>query len=165
MAVELGALAALGAIALGVATGHPEIAILSPFLEEGMRGAFVAPATQRLQKEVAEAKVEQDEAAQAARIVESVEALIGQALVQIVRVQHRTKDEIIDALGGVREDLADFRAEVQRGLDDEGVRVDVQRVENGATGVRISPGARGRVFIHEMTVSGSGSMGIDLRGR
>jgi hypothetical protein len=81
----------------------------------------------------------------------------------MVRVQHRTKDEVVDALGGLRKDLAGVRAEVQAGLGTEGIQIDVQHVSNGATGLRISEGARANLWIGEMTVSGAGSIGIDLR--
>jgi hypothetical protein len=65
----------------------------------------------------------------------------------------------------MRKELAEFREDFQDRLDDEGVRVDVQQIRNGATGVRISEGARARIWIGEMTVSDKGSVGIDVRKR
>ena len=156
---------ALGAIVLGIATGHPEIALLAPFIEAGARRAFALSGTQRLEKAIAVAKTEEEKAALVAQIAESIESLLGQSLIQMVRVQHQTKDEIIEALGGMRKELAEFREDFQDRLDDEGVRVDVQQIRNGATGVRISEGARARIWIGEMTVSDKGSVGIDVRKR
>lgn len=156
---------AIAATVLAVVTGHPEIAVLSPFLQEGVRRAFASTATRRLEKAIAEMKAEDDKAAFAAQIAEPIEALLGQALIQMVRVQHRTKDEVLDALGGLRKEFADFREELQDRLDDEGVHIDIQRVREGATGVRISEGARASIWIKEMTVSGEGSIGIDVRKR
>ena len=148
---------------LAMVTGHPEIAVLAPFLQEGVRRAFASTATRQFEKALAEMKAEDEKAAFAAKIAEPIEALIGQSLIQMVKVQHRTKDEVIDALGGLRKEFADFREQLQDRLDDAGVKIDVQRVREGATGVRISEGARASVWIKEMTVSGEGSIGIDLR--
>jgi len=134
---------ALGAIVLGLVTGHPEIALLAPFIEEGARRAFALSGTQRLEKAIAAARTEEEKAALVAQIAESIESLLGQSLIQMVRVQHQTKDEIIEALGGMRKELADFREDFQDRLDDEGVRVDVQRIREGpqAFGSVRGPGA------------------------
>jgi hypothetical protein len=169
---------AAGVITLlaGLVTGHPEVGALAPFAQEAVRLACAASATRRLQKVVAAAEAEDSRAraygdtsppaggdsALIAQIAEAVEALVGQALIQLVRVEHATKDELVEALGGVREDLADFRADFQRELVDREVRVDVQHVREGATGLRISDGARARLSVGEMTVTGPGSVGIDL---
>ena len=154
---------AIAATVLAVVTGHPEIAVLSPFLQEGVRRAFASTATRQFEKALAEMKTEDEKAAFAAQIAEPIEALIGQALIQMVRVQHKTKDEVIDALGGLRKEFADFREGLQDRLDDEGVHIDLQRVREGATGIRISERARASIWIKEMTVSGEGSIGIDVR--
>jgi hypothetical protein len=158
-------IAALGAMALGMVTGHPEIGLFAPFIEAGTRRAFGNSASRRLDAALAEAKSEEEKAVLVARIADSVEALLGQALIQMVHVQHQTKDEIIEALGGLREDLADFREDFQDRLDTEGVRVNFQRIRDGATGIRISEGARARIWVGDMTVIGSGSVGIDVRTR
>ena len=83
------------------------------------------------------AAMEKDEERQrfAAQIAEPVEALIGQALIQLVRVQHNVKDEVLEALGGLRGDLATFREEFAKELGGATVKVEVQVVKEGATGV------------------------------
>jgi len=157
--------AALGTLILGLVTGNPAVGLLSPFIEVGVRRAFANSASRRLDAAIATAKSEEAKAALVAEIAESVEALLGQALIQIVHVKHQTKDEMIEALGGLREEFAAFREDFQNRLDDEGVRVDVQRVCDGATGIRISQGARAQVWVGEMSISGKGSVGIDVRRR
>jgi hypothetical protein len=157
--------AALGTLVLGLVTQNPAVGLLTPFIEAGARRAFALSGTRRLEAAIAAANTEQEKAALVAQIAESIEALLGQSLIQMVRVQHQTKDEVIEALGGVRKELADFREEFQERMEDEGVRVDVQRIRDGARGIRISEGARARIWVGEMTVSGAGSIGIDVRKR
>lgn len=157
--------AALGTLVLGLVTQNPAAGLLAPFIEAGARRAFTSSASRRLDAAIAEAKTEQEKAAFVAQIADSIESLLGQSLIQMVRVQHQAKDEIVEALGGMRAELADFREDFQDRLDDEGVRVDVQRIRDGATGIRISEGARARIWVGEMNVTGQGSVGIDIRKR
>jgi flagellar biosynthesis component FlhA len=156
---------ALAAMVLAVVTGHPEILVLTPFLQEGVRKAFAATAARKLEKAIAELSAEEEKAKFAAQIAEPIEALLGQALIQMVRVQDRSKEEIIDALGGLREDLADFRQDLKDKLDDDGVHIDLVRVGEHGTGIVLSTGARVSIRIKEMKVSGPGSVGIDTRKR
>jgi hypothetical protein len=163
-------LAALVSMALGVATGHPEIAILAPLLQEWARRAFASTATARLRRAMAQseasARLQRDRNALVAQIADGVEALLGQALIQLVRSQHCAKDEIVDALGGLKDEFASFREDFQQSVDNTGIRVDKQQVREGATGILISAAAEtAKLWIGEMTVSGRGSVGIDLSGR
>ena len=155
--------AALSTMLLGLVTQSPAVGLLAPFIEVGARRAFANSVSHRLDVALAEAKSEEEKSAVIGRIAEAVEALLGQALVQMVHVQHDTKDEVLEALGGLRKDLADFRDDFQDRLEDEGVRVDVQRIREGATGIRVSEGARAKIWVGQMTVTGSGSVGIDVR--
>jgi hypothetical protein len=157
--------AALAALVLALAVGHPEVSLLAPFMEEGLRLAFASTGTRRLQQALADADDEEARAKFAQQIAAPVEALIGQALVQLVRVQHRTTDEVLEALGGLRDDFAGFRAEFDEQLVRSQVRVETQHVSSGGTGLRISAGARTPIWIGEMTVTGAGAIGIDLRKR
>lgn len=157
--------AALATLVLGLATGNSAVGLLAPFIEAGTRRAFANSASRRLDAAFAAAKSEEEKADLVAQIADSIEALLGQALVQMVRVQHQAKNEIIESLGGMREDLAGFRADLQARLDEEGVRIDLQRIAEGATGIRITEGARARIWVGEMNVTGSGSIGIDIRRR
>jgi hypothetical protein len=69
---------------------------------------------------------------------------------------------VLEALGGVRADLAGFREEFAKELGGATVRVETQTVKEGAIGVRVRSETKKRVFIGRMEVSGSGSVGIDL---
>lgn len=145
-----------------LATGNPAIAVLAPFADEAVARAFASAADKRFQEELARFEVEDERQAFVALISDAMEAAIGQAVLQLVRVEHRVKDELIEALGGMRDELATFREDFQSRLDTEAVRIDTQRVLAGAVGIRVSRGARERVFVQEQTVSGAGSIGIVL---
>jgi hypothetical protein len=154
---------ALEAIILRIAKGHPEIGLLAPFFEAGARRAFALSATQRLEKAMAAARTEGEKATLVSQIAESVELLLGQSVIslfQMVRVQYPT-DEIIEALGGMRKELADFRDDFQKRLEDEGVRVNVRRIREGGTRIRISEGAKARLWGWEMNVKSEGNVQID----
>lgn len=137
-----------------LATGNPAVVALAPFAEKAIARAFANAADIRLRDELAKLNTEEEKKAFADSIVDAIEALLGQAVLQLVRVEHRTKEELLEALGGMREELATFRDKFQQGLDAEAVRIDVQFVLAGSVGVRVSPGARERVFVKEQVVSG-----------
>lgn len=153
----------IAALVGALATGHPEIAILTPFAQSAVAKAFGNSADAMLRRELAAMVAEEEKQKLAAQIAEPIEALIGQALIQLVRVQHNVKDEVLAALGGVREDLAAFREQFARDLSAFDLRLDRVLVEEGAIGLCVGPEARKRVWIADMTVRGRGSIGIDLR--
>ncbi|MGK3974141.1 hypothetical protein WMF38_20765 [Sorangium sp. So ce118] len=156
-------LAASAAVLVGaVATGHPEVALLAPFAEKAIAAAFGRSADAMLRREFAAMEKEEERQRFVADLAEPVEALVGQAVIQLVRVQHNVKDEVLEALGGVREDLAGFRDAFAKELGSATVKVDVQAVKGGAVGVRVRSETKNRVFIGHMEVSGPGSVGIDL---
>jgi len=157
----------VGAAALvtTLATGNPTVALLAPFAEKAVARAFASAADKKLREELAKFEVAEERQAFVSSIADAVEALLGQAVLQIVRVEHRTKEEMLEALGGLREELGTFRDDFQRGLDAESVRIDVQRVLTGGVGVRVDPGALERVFVREQVVSGHGSVGVVLGRR
>jgi hypothetical protein len=117
--------AGLAAALLGVATGHPEIALLSPLAEEGLRRAFVAPANQILERQIAEARTEEEKARVLGAIAQTVEMLLEESLIQVARVQNSTKDEILRAMAGVEQGLAGFRDQLRQRLDARGVRAEI----------------------------------------
>lgn len=152
-------------LATTLATGNPAVMLLAPFAEKAVACAFASAADKRLQEELAKFKIEEERQAFVDSIADATETLLGQAMLQMIRVQHRTKEDIIDALGGLREELQTFREDFQRGLDSESVRIDVQRVLAGGLGVRVDPGVLERVFVREQVVSGHGSVGVVLGRR
>lgn len=155
--------AGVAALVGTLATGNPAVAALAPFAEKAVSRAFASAADVRLHEEIVKLDADNKERALVASIADAVEVLLGQALLQLVRVEHRVKDEVINALGGLREELSTFREEFQRGLDAEAVRVDMQRVLARGVGIRVEAGARQRVFVREQIVSEEG-IGIVLRG-
>lgn len=153
-----GTAALLGAIA----TGNPTILALAPFAERAVSAAFASAADKRVTAELERMRVEEEREAFVATIADTVEALLGQAVLQLIRTQHRVKEDVLDQLGGIRADLSQFRDDFQRGLAADQIYLNVQHVLDGALGLRVSPGARERVFIGEQIVTGPGSVGIVL---
>ena len=90
--------------------------------------------------------------------------LLGQALIQLVRSQHAVKDEVLDALGGVRRDLEAFRQDFAARVASasESVRLDSLVVHGGGLGIRVRATTTKRVVLTHMEVAGAGSVGIDL---
>lgn len=119
------AIAGLGAAILGMATGHPEIALLSPLAEAGLRRAFVHPANRILERQIAEAKTEEEKDRVLRSIAQTVEMLLQESLIQVARLQHGTKDEILSAMAGMEQELAGFRDQLRRQLDAKGVRAEI----------------------------------------
>jgi hypothetical protein len=157
---------AIAMLVLALATGNnPATLLLSPFLEEGLRRAFALSATKRMLREDAQLETKRERVELLESISKSVEELLGQALIQIVRAQRSGEESILAALGGLRDDLEDFREDFESRLEDSDVRVDVQRVREGATGILVSDEAASPVRVSEMIVSGRGSVGIHVGRR
>lgn len=146
-----------------IATANPQVALLAPFAEKAVAIAFSNSADAMFRRELAALEQEEKQRNFLAQIDDVVAALIGQAIVQLTRVQLRAKDEVLDALGGVRDDLAWFRKNFETEMSGVTVRLDIQTVTNGAIGIRISADTRKRVFVARQEVEGQGSVGIDLR--
>lgn len=150
-----------------LATANPQIALLAPFAGKAASRAFSNATDDFFRRELAQLEAEEAQRAFVAQIADVVEDLVGQAVLQLVRVEHNVKDELVEALGGLREDLAGFRHRFQEELEKSGdsretVRVDVQTVQRGAIGIRVGASARRRVFVARMDVVDNGSIGIDL---
>jgi hypothetical protein len=154
---------AAATLVAALASGHPEVMLLAPFAEQAIAKAFGRSADAMLGRELAALEAVEDRQKFAAQIAEPIEALIGQALIQLARIQHRTTDEVLENLGGLRDDLAAFREQFTQELDNTAVKVDRLIVKSGATGVRVSPQAKKCAFISYLEASGNGSIGIDLR--
>jgi hypothetical protein len=115
-----------------------------------------------LREELAAMEKEEERQQFVAQLAEPVEALVGQALIQLVRVQHNVKEEVLEALGGLREDLAGFREEFARALGNYDVRLDLAEGESGGVGVRVRADTRKRVWIKHAIGRGPGSTGVDI---
>lgn len=162
------------ALVTAAATGHPEVALLAPFAQAALAKLFGSAAERALQREIEAYAQEEEKRAFAGQIGEVVEALLGQAILQVVCVQHRLKEEELRALeemlGGVREDLAAFREDIRAGLEQaakagaaakaavqEIVRVERMNVRDGAIGVLLGPdAAEALVRVARQVVTGGG---------
>ena len=155
---------AVSSLAVSLATGNPVLGALAPLGRKGIARAFGNAVNAALTRELAALAKEVERRAFLGQIDEVVEALIGQALIQIVRSQHAVKDELLEALGGVRRDFETFRKEFadQIAKSPESVAVDTLVVREGGLGVRVAATTTRRVVLRHMEVVGAGSVGIDL---
>jgi hypothetical protein len=155
---------AVSSLAVSLATGNPLLGVLAPLGRKTIARAFGSSVNAALTRELAALAKDDERQAFLSQIGEVVEALLGQALIQIIRSQHAIKDELLDALGGVRRDFEAFRNDFanQLATASETVRVDSLLVRDGGLGVRVAASTSRRVVLRNMVVSGPGSMGIDL---
>jgi hypothetical protein len=155
---------AASSLAVSLATGNPLLGALAPLGRKGIAWAFGNSVNAALTRELA--ALEKDEARNKflGQIDEVVEVLVGQALIQIVRSQHAVKDEVLDALGGVRRDFEAFRKDFGERIANtsENVSVDAFVVREGGLGIRVRATSSKRVVLKHMEVVGPGSVGIDL---
>jgi hypothetical protein len=152
--------ASAAVLVTALATGNPQVALLAPFVDKAVAKAFGNSADAMLRRELEAMEKEEERQRFVAQLAEPVEALVGQAIVQLVRVQHNVKDEVLEALGGVREDLAGFREAFARELGDYEVRVDLAEGESGGVGVRVAAEAKKHVWVKHALGRGPGSTGL-----
>lgn len=125
--------------------------------------AFTTAADKVLIAELEAIRTEEERDLLGQQMAEKLEPLLGQLLLQLVSVQHDIKDELLEALGGRRDDLVEFREDLHHGLRAADVRLSELAVSEGGLGVRVSSSASKTVFVRRMTVQGRGSTGVDLR--
>jgi hypothetical protein len=147
-----------------ISTGVP---VLGVFADKLVMRAFANSINARLDRELEAQKDEERRRQFVSDLASPIEAMIGQALIQIVRSQHNLqeelKEDLIEQLGGIRQDLEGFREDFARHLGSASVRIDRQWITGGATGISIGSHARQSVFIAEQHVEGKGSKGIVFR--
>jgi hypothetical protein len=151
-------------LAVSLATGNPLLGALAPLGRKGIARAFGNSVNAALTREL-EAIAKDDERKQfLGQIDEVVEALLAQALIQLIRSQHAIKDEVLEALGGVRRDFEAFRNDFAARVASasENVRVDTMIVRDGGLGVRVRASTVKRVVLRHVEVVGPASVGIDL---
>ena len=110
--------------------------------------AFARSAWAQMKRELANLGAEQDRERFIEALALRVEQLLGQALIQLVRVHHQTHDELVEALGGLREEFATFRDEFTAQANLEAASIQEPNVWVGrvalsgrATGVDVAAGA------------------------
>jgi hypothetical protein len=151
-------------LAVALASGNPLLSALAPLARKGIAKAFGNAADEMFARELAKIEKEEERKAFLDQIDEVAAALVGQAIIQLVRTQHNVKDEILAVLGGVRADFETFRVDFESRVHASGESVIVveQIVEGGAVGVRVRPTTTKGVHLRYQRVSGRGSAGIVL---
>jgi hypothetical protein len=155
---------AVSTLAVSLATGNPLLGVLAPLGRKGIARAFGSSVNAALTRELAALEKEEERKKLLGQIDEVVEALVGQALIQLVRSQHGVKDELLEALGGVRRDLEVFRQDFAERVASASETVSGDRlvVREGGLGIRVRATTTKRVVFKHMEVVGAGSVGIDL---
>jgi hypothetical protein len=153
------AVAALAGLFISIVTGVPA---LGGLVDKGLATIFGQSASSKLDFQIAAWNEEEKRHRLAAEIGDMVEGLLGQMLIQIVRSQHQTTERLEKTLGGMGEDLADFRADVGERMRQANVRIELQEVTDGGLGVTVTANAKKRLFVGTMRVSGKGSVGVKL---
>jgi hypothetical protein len=95
---------AVSTLAVSLATDNPLLGALAPLGRKGIARAFGNSVNAALTRELAALAKEEERKKFLGQIDEVVEALLGQALIQLVRSQHGIKDEVLEALAGVEID-------------------------------------------------------------
>lgn len=170
------AIDAVSSLAVSLATGNPLLGVLAPLGRKGVARAFGNSVNAVLTRELAALAKDEERRAFLAQIGDVVEALLGQALIQLIRSQHAVKEELrasqdeiasewLEALGGMRNDLKEFRADFAEQLAraSDSIGVDSLVVRDGGLGVRVSAGTSQRMSFRHVEVSGVGSVGFELR--
>jgi hypothetical protein len=153
---------AVSSLAISLATGNPLLGALAPLGRKGVARIFGNTVNATLTRELAALAKDDERKVFLGQIDDVVEALLGQALIQIVRSQHAIKDETLECLGGLRRDFEAFRDDfaAQLASASEDIRIDdLVEVEAGI-GIRVSATTTKRVRLKHLIVRGG--IGIDL---
>src|ERR1700733_10754603 len=102
---------AAAGLAVSLATGNRVLAALAPLARKGIARAFGNAADKMFERELAAMAKQEERDKFLGQIDEVVAALVGQAIVQLVRTQYRVKEETLEALGGLRADFETFRCD------------------------------------------------------
>jgi hypothetical protein len=147
---------AQGVVAL-VTTMASGVPVLGALAQQGVAKAFAASSQGALRREYEALEREEDRKQFAEQVADPIAELIGQALIQILRVQHRDSEDVVRQLGGLREDLEGFRKEFATRLTEAAVVVDELEVVDYAVGIRVGPSTRKQAKVGKMTVGGRGT--------
>ena len=157
------AAATFGAVAVAVASGHPEVLVLTPFASKAVERAFESGADAQMRAQMAEFEAEDDRKAFVAHITEAMAELLEEAVLMVAKIQHRATAQTAAEVAAARGELRAFRETFERELGHaEAVRVETMHVTAGGLGIQVGASTRKRAFVGTMNVSGMGSVGIDL---
>lgn len=149
-----------GIIALltNVATGVP---LLGALAKQGVAKAFALSSAAKLRREIEAIERQEDRQQFADQVSASIEELIGQALIQLLRTQQRASSDVIDALGGLREEFEAFRTDFAHRVTQASVVVDQILVSGEGIGIRVTSRTEKSAKVGTLHVSGKG-VGIEL---
>src|SRR5262249_50247841 len=137
---------AVSGLAISLATGSPLLAALAPLGRKGVARIFGNSVNAALTRELAVLAKEGERKAFLGQIDEVVEALLGQALIQIIRSQYAVSDEVLEALGGLRRDFEAFRTDFAEQLGRVAADVHVEQLEvEAGIGIRVAATTTKRV--------------------
>src|SRR5579863_5789015 len=85
----------VASLAVTLATANPYIGALAPLARKGIAKAFGNAADEMFARELEKMTKEEEKQAFLGQIDEIVAALVGQALIQLVRTQHNVTEEVI----------------------------------------------------------------------
>lgn len=133
--------AGVSKLLMTLATRIPALGALA---KQDVAKAFAHSTQAELKRELARLADEQSKREFAKLVAGPVEELIGEALIQLVRVHNQDTEAIIQELGGLRKELETFRTDFVRRLEPDTVVVDQIDVSEGI-GVLIKRGATSRL--------------------
>ncbi len=148
-------LAATGRLLAEIATDLP---IVGKLVQTGLSAAFARSAWAQMERALADAHTEDARRAQLTDMGGVFAALLGQGLAALVNHQDAQHDAVLAAVGGLRDDLTEFRADVRQQA--HAVHIDFQDVQGGL-GFRVGPDAGRSVFIKHQRV-GPGGVGFEI---
>lgn len=133
--------AGLSKLLVTISTGIPALGALA---KQGVSQAFARSTQAQLERELAKLAKEDERQEFAELVAGPIEELIGQALLQLVRVHNRDTEVLVEELGGVRAELEAFRVDFASRIEPETVVVDEIDV-SGGIGVVIKANATSRL--------------------
>lgn len=124
---------AVSSLTVSLATGNPVVAALAPLGRKGIARIFGNSVNDELTRELAALASAEERRNFLNQIGGVLEELLLEALSQIVRSQHAVKDELLQSLGGMRQDLEAFRNDfaAQLASASETVRADASPLVQG----------------------------------
>jgi hypothetical protein len=134
---------------------------LGELAKRGVAEAFALSSNAKLKREFAAIEREEDRQRFAEELAAPIEKLIGQALIQLVRTQHRVSDDVLVELGELREEFESFRADFGRRVSQASAVVGKILVSDDGTGIRVGSRTTKLVEVETLHVSGKGT-GIEL---
>lgn len=149
---------ALAALLTALATQSP---VLATWASDVVQKAFIPPATRRLLNEIARHDALEAREAFIRDLCERLALVIAQGLLQTVETRAENRAEVLQALGGLRDDFAEFRRDFAQALPPsfEALRVDELFVEGGI-GISVCGSTTARMAVGSARVTGG--IGVKL---